>query len=161
MRVVGLLEVLVLAYLSEVPMCGKDLVEKIKQKTKGLWKVSYGSIYPLLNKLQKSGYLELSKQDRKKIYGVTSGGMEYYSTAKENLMKELVSNTLDYFPLVLELMPEEDKWKNTISRLITARKKLYSLVQAFPHGQKADAKLKILADIADLLDYYTQGVKHA
>jgi DNA-binding PadR family transcriptional regulator len=160
MRLVGLLEVLVLSYLSEQPMCGKDLVDKIKKKTSGAWKVSYGSIYPLLNKLEKSKNLEVSKQDKKKIYGVTVQGREYYLNSREQLMQEMVDSVLDQFPLILELLPQGDKWGSTVSRLIAARKKLYSLIQAFPDNQRSDAKLKILSDIADLLDYYTQGVKN-
>lgn len=149
MRLVGLLEVLTLAYLSKEPMCGKDLVEKIKAKTMGKWEVSFGSIYPLLDKLQKTKMVEVSKQDRKKVYGVTLQGMEYYLNEREKLMQEMVDSILDQLPLLLEIIPAEDKHKDSVSKLTISINKLQSLIQAFPPGQRPDAKQKILSDIGD------------
>ncbi len=161
MRLVGLLEVLTIAYLSKEPMCGKDLVEKIKAKTMGKWEVSFGSIYPLLDKLQKTKIVEVSKQDRKKVYGVTLQGMEYYLNEREKIMQEMMNSLLDQLPLILELVSDDAKQKNSVSKLVVSIKKLQSLVHAFPPEQRRDAELRILNDITGFLEYYTQGVKNA
>jgi DNA-binding PadR family transcriptional regulator len=44
----GLLKFTVLKFLSEKPMPGVAIVERINQETKRKWKPSPGSIYPLL-----------------------------------------------------------------------------------------------------------------
>lgn len=155
------MEVLALGYLSEEPMCGKDLVERIKAKTKGKWEVSFGSVYPMLDKLEKLKVVEVSKHDRKKVYGVTLPGMEYYLNQRDKLLSEMVTSLLEQMPLLLELLRDDDSMKDVASRVLKSGGKLQTLVQAFPSDQRGGAKMRILNDLAGLLDYYTQGVKNA
>jgi DNA-binding PadR family transcriptional regulator len=44
----GLLKFTVLKFLSEKPMSGVEIVERVNQERKGKWKPNPGSIYPLL-----------------------------------------------------------------------------------------------------------------
>lgn len=52
----GVLDMCLLAIISEEPSYGYEMVDKLQHK--GLELVSEGSIYPLLSRLQKRGYIE-------------------------------------------------------------------------------------------------------
>ncbi len=52
----GVLDMCLLALISEEPSYGYEMVDKLESK--GLELVSEGSIYPLLSRLQKRGYIE-------------------------------------------------------------------------------------------------------
>ena len=54
----GLLRFLVLRMLSEKPMSGAEIAEKIEAQTSGRWKPSPGSIYPLLAWMLRKGFTE-------------------------------------------------------------------------------------------------------
>lgn len=71
----GLLRFLVLKFLSEKPMSGVEIVDRIATETNGRWKPSSGSIYPLLSRLQQRGFtLESSKSE---------SGMRQYTLSNE------------------------------------------------------------------------------
>lgn len=52
----GVLDMCLLALISEDPSYGYEMVDKLQHR--GLELVSEGSIYPLLSRLQKRGYIE-------------------------------------------------------------------------------------------------------
>jgi len=52
----GVLDMVLLALIAEEPSYGYEMVDKLQ--TKGLELVAEGSIYPLLSRLQKKGYIE-------------------------------------------------------------------------------------------------------
>ncbi len=52
----GVLDMCLLAIISEEPSYGYEMVDKLQDK--GLELVSEGSIYPLLSRLQKKGFIE-------------------------------------------------------------------------------------------------------
>jgi DNA-binding PadR family transcriptional regulator len=76
----GLLRFIVLKFLAEKPMSGVEIVGKIKQETKGKWKPSPGSIYPLLSGLQQKGFtVESSKNESGvKQYTLTNEGIRFF-----------------------------------------------------------------------------------
>jgi len=51
----GVLDMVLLALIAEEPSYGYEMVDKLQQR--GLELVSEGSIYPLLSRLQKRGYI--------------------------------------------------------------------------------------------------------
>jgi len=72
----GVLDMCLLALIAEEPSYGYEMVDKLQHK--GLELVSEGSIYPLLSRLQKKGYIE--------GYFVESTGgppRKYYRIAKD------------------------------------------------------------------------------
>src|SRR5665648_1140842 len=81
----GLLRFLVLKFLAEQPMSGVEIVEKIGKATKGKWKPSPGSIYPLLSGLQQKGFTveSLKNESRMKQYALTKEGIVFF---KEQVM---------------------------------------------------------------------------
>ncbi len=75
----GLLRFIVLKFLSEKPISGVEIVERINQKTKGKWKPSPGSIYPLLLSLHRNGFISESSSNESilKQYTLTTEGRAF------------------------------------------------------------------------------------
>jgi DNA-binding PadR family transcriptional regulator len=76
----GLLRFIVLKFLSEKPMSGVEIVQKITQQTKGKWKPSPGSLYPLLSTLQQEGFTVDSSRSESIIrqYALTNKGKIFF-----------------------------------------------------------------------------------
>ena len=75
----GVLDMCLLALISEEPSYGYEMVDKLQQR--GLALVSEGSIYPLLSRLQKRGYIqgyfvESSGGPPRKYYRIEAEGKE-------------------------------------------------------------------------------------
>lgn len=75
----GVLDMCLLALISEEPSYGYEMVDKLQQR--GLALVSEGSIYPLLSRLQKKGYIqgyfvESSGGPPRKYYRIEADGKE-------------------------------------------------------------------------------------
>lgn len=66
----------VLRLLNEKPMSGSEIMSELEKDTKGWWRPSPGSIYPLLSWLQDKGYVkEVAEQgDGTHRYVLTEGG---------------------------------------------------------------------------------------
>lgn len=69
----------ILAVLSFRPSSGYDIKNEFEHKAAGLyWGLSYGSLYPKLNKLEKDGFIETVETDsegrRRKLYELTGKG---------------------------------------------------------------------------------------
>ena len=69
----GYLRLIVMKTLSNKKLSGYDLIKQIEKDT-GTWKPSFGSIYPLLDKLLKEKLVEVEAQGRRKAYFLTSEG---------------------------------------------------------------------------------------
>ena len=68
----------VLILLSKKQHHGYKIMKEIKDRTKGFWKPTAGGIYPILQSLEKAGYIEgewfFQKKRRRKIYKITKMG---------------------------------------------------------------------------------------
>lgn len=69
----------ILAVLSFRPSSGYDIKNEFEHKAAGLyWGLSYGSLYPKLNNLEKDGFIETVETDkegrRRKLYELTGKG---------------------------------------------------------------------------------------
>ena len=78
----GVLDMCLLALIEEEPSYGYEMVDKLQEK--GLELVSEGSIYPLLSRLQKKGYIqgyfvESPGGPPRKYYRIESAGHEQLS----------------------------------------------------------------------------------
>ena len=85
------LDILVLRLIQIESMWGY----KIIKKTEGLFRIKlrHGAIYPLLNSLEADGFLR-SKQEvhgrrKRKVYEITSRGMQFVSAYYEFLREQL------------------------------------------------------------------------
>lgn len=74
-----MLELAVLGLLKERPMHGYQLSRELTESLGGLWRVSYGSLYPTLRRLERDDAIESQAGDergarRKKVYRITETG---------------------------------------------------------------------------------------
>ena len=72
----GYLRLIVMKSLENKKLSGYDLIKQIEKST-GTWKPSFGSIYPLLEKLLKERFVEMEVQGRKKLYFLTKQGKKH------------------------------------------------------------------------------------
>ena len=86
-----MIELAILGLLKEHPMHGYQLSRELGESLGGFWRVSYGSLYPSLRRLEKEGAVESVPSDeerggrRKNVYRVTEKG--------EKLFFELLQET--------------------------------------------------------------------
>jgi DNA-binding PadR family transcriptional regulator len=78
-----MLELAVLGLLKERPMHGYQLSRELGDSLGGLWRVSYGSLYPSLRRLENDGAIESEAGDergarRKKVYRITAKGEQVF-----------------------------------------------------------------------------------
>lgn len=83
----GLLDLIVLQFLNTSPMHGYQIITKIR-KTFGIY-FGPSTIYPLLNALEKSGYVKSEwdmKNDRpRKVYKLTTEGQNFLNFTEDSL----------------------------------------------------------------------------
>jgi PadR family transcriptional regulator, regulatory protein PadR len=75
----GTLDLLVLKAVSLEPLHGVGISRRITQITKGAYQVSYGSLFPVLHRMEESGWVEAEWRSsdnnrRAKYYRLTSAG---------------------------------------------------------------------------------------
>ena len=73
----GYTRIALLILLSEKPGHGYEMMKEVEDRTGGFWKPTAGGVYPILQSLEKAGYIkgEWSPQKRKrKIYRLTESG---------------------------------------------------------------------------------------
>ncbi|HEV2951278.1 MAG TPA: helix-turn-helix transcriptional regulator [Actinomycetota bacterium] len=78
-----MLELAVLGLLKERPIHGYQLSRELGDSLGGLWRVSYGSLYPTLRRLERDGAIESEAADergarRKKVYRITPRGEQIF-----------------------------------------------------------------------------------
>ncbi len=94
----GYMRIAFLILLSKKPCHGYEMMKEVKERTQGFWKPTAGGVYPILQSLEKAGYIigEWSPQKRKrKIYKITQSGKLILDRAllKQNQIAESM-NTL-------------------------------------------------------------------
>jgi DNA-binding PadR family transcriptional regulator len=78
-----MLELAILGLLKERSMHGYQLSKRLEDTLGGFWRVSYGSLYPTLRRLERDGAVEpvFSKEDvrrRKNVYRITEKGEDLF-----------------------------------------------------------------------------------
>ena len=81
----GSLDLLVLKALALQPLHGVGIFRRIQQITKDAIEISYGSLFPALHRLERSGFLKSEWQSsdtnrRAKYYELTSAGRKQLRT---------------------------------------------------------------------------------
>jgi len=104
----GLLKALILKEASRAPLSAVKLIERIGERTGGIWKPSPGSIYYLTNELESKGLLKKLKveEERYPKYIITLKGKEEL----ENMVRASKKDVLKILT-ILKLYAEitEDK----------------------------------------------------
>lgn len=89
----GYLRLIVMKTLVNRKLSGYDLIKQIEKDT-GTWKPSFGSIYPLLEKLLKEKLVEVEVHGRKKLYYLTKEGKKHLKIidkSKNTLVDKLIA----------------------------------------------------------------------
>jgi transcriptional regulator len=85
----GTLDLLILKALSLEPLHGVGISRRITQITKGAFRVSFGSLFPSLHRMEERGWVEAewrtSENNRRaKYYRLTSGGRTQLKVEERN-----------------------------------------------------------------------------
>ena len=89
----GYLRLIVMKTLSGKKLSGYDLIKQIERDT-GTWKPSFGSIYPLLDKLLKEKLVQMEVHGRRKLYSLTNEGKKQLviiDKSKNTLVDKLIA----------------------------------------------------------------------
>lgn len=76
----------VLMALMEAPLCGIDIADAIDRRTGGRLKIGPATLYTVLGKFEKEGYIrEISVVGRKRTYEITGKGAQAYREELDRL----------------------------------------------------------------------------
>ena len=99
----GYLRIEVLAFLSRKPRHGYEIMKEIKERTAGFWRPTAGGIYPILQNLEESGYVEgewdAHQRRKRKTYRITDIGRPVLqkALARQNQIAENMGDLFGEF----------------------------------------------------------------
>lgn len=82
-----------LRIISNRPTHGYDIIKTIEARWSGRWTPSAGSIYPILEDLEKNGIIRSEEIERKKVYSITPRGeiaLKHMTEKKRQLLEEMM-----------------------------------------------------------------------
>lgn len=87
----NLLDIMVLRLLRRDPMWGYKMIKIVEEKY-GI-KLRHGALYPLLNNLERKGFLRSKKETKRgrvrKIYEITSKGIQFVDAYNEFVREQI------------------------------------------------------------------------
>ncbi len=88
-----MLDLAILGLLKEKPMHGYELKKRLSYMLGHFWSVSYGSLYPAMKRLEKSGSIERAysvkeKTRHRNVYRITAAGNERFMTLLADKVSE-------------------------------------------------------------------------
>lgn len=87
-----MLDMAILGLLREGPMHGYELKQRLVDL--GFWRISFGSVYPALRRLDKQGWVQVSPgAGRRKEYQITAEGKEHFQQILEDEASEVENTT--------------------------------------------------------------------
>lgn len=63
-----------LGALADGPAHGYELIQRLEERTRGMWRPSPGSVYPTLQMLEEQGLIRGEQRDDKRVYAITEAG---------------------------------------------------------------------------------------
>ena len=140
-----MLDMAVLGLLRESPMHGYELKQRLVDL--GFWRISFGSVYPALRRLEKAEYIEVSPgSGRRKEYRLTAEGKEHFQQILEDEGSEVENTSAFRVRLAFfKYMDSETRIEFLERRKTVLRERIAS----------ARTSLK---KTADRVDHYTQSL---
>jgi len=81
----GYIRMGILILLNKKASHGYEIMKEINNRTKGFWQPTAGGVYPILNSLEKAGYIkgqwQTQKNRRLKVYKITPSGQDILKSA--------------------------------------------------------------------------------
>ena len=115
------LDILVLSIIENYDgISGYDLARSINKKFNKLWHASPGTIYPLLNRLAKKGFIEMEvviKNNRNiKLYRITESGQIRLKEVLKNNLEPSIDTLGEYLRTIVQTwIPDEDRIHSMMS----------------------------------------------
>jgi len=105
----GILTVYILYSLNKKPKSGYEILSEIKEKTKGTWTPSKGTIYPLLTQMEKDELIKIKSIDKrsKHIYKTTNKGKNLLSNMKKH-GKQMEEKFFQFRTLISEIFTKKE-----------------------------------------------------
>ena len=122
------LDILVLSIIENYNgISGYDLARKINEKFNKLWHASPGTIYPLLNRLAKGGFIEMEvilKNNRNiKLYQITESGQKKLREVLTSNLESSMDTLGEYLRTIVKTwIPNEDR--------------IHSMMSCFPYNRE-------------------------
>jgi len=66
----------IVALLADEPANGYQIMQKLAERTQGMWKPSPGAVYPALSQLEDQGLIEAFDNDGQKAFRLTEAGRQ-------------------------------------------------------------------------------------
>jgi DNA-binding PadR family transcriptional regulator len=66
----------ILTLLAEEPMHGYQIIQRLGQRSGGMWRPSAGSVYPTLQQLEDEGLVKGEERDGRKVFALTDDGRQ-------------------------------------------------------------------------------------
>jgi DNA-binding PadR family transcriptional regulator len=87
-----MLDMAILGLLREGPMHGYELRQRLVDLA--FWRISFGSVYPALRRLEKAGLIEVRPgSGRRKEYMITAEGKEHFQETLEDASSEVENSS--------------------------------------------------------------------
>ena len=121
------LDILVLSIIENYDgISGYDLARTINKKFNKLWHASPGTIYPLLNRLAKGGFIEMEvilKNNRNiKLYRITEPGQKKLREVLKNNLEPSIDTLGEFLRTIVQTwIPNEDR--------------IHSMMSCFPYNR--------------------------
>lgn len=74
-----------LLLLAEAPRNGYQLMQEIESRSRGLWRPSPGSMYPVLQQLEDEGLVQPAESEGRRVFALTDAGHAHVSERAEEL----------------------------------------------------------------------------
>ena len=81
------LRFMVLEACEEGPTYGYEIVSRIEDITDGYWSPSYGTIYPLIQRLEEEGLISSLSDEESEKEGLETGDRKYFAISDEGREK--------------------------------------------------------------------------
>ena len=79
----GDLKYVVLDLIKDKPRHGYEIIRLMEERSHGFYTPSPGAVYPTLQFLEETGYVEAAQHDAKKIYSITDEGRKFLAESKQ------------------------------------------------------------------------------